>query len=883
MHYSSDVSESSITGSEKGRARDPEDTSSSSLFSDSDSFTRFTLEMVHQYMAEEKSRDRHKETILKLKEQAIIEKAKKQVKALELMKTKMTEKGKDEKMPKIKRKQKSILNKLQEQQSEIARMRDNLRVAEKERRFLIKQQKSILKQNKPRNTNLNKDESGNLDSKPTGNTSEIGVEDAKVAKSLSKMEKKARHLTSKEKRLNDKTQTEEVNKTPEPIVLDEDSNVSEHFPSGSKSSILLSRDIFQPISAATLHRLRHSSAESDADNLSVSLNDTVSDQSDIEARVAALNEQLQNRIKTAARLKKEQRRDKREKLKNKEQTLLKQIEIYDKLISEGKSDKVDQQEKFTKPIIKSPKSSISEKLTAASSRELNESTTENKLEASIDLEKSETLDSDGSRVESQNSNILSEAPSYSHDTEDISRDSDSSQKFGSNNISTSTVLASPNKAEVSPSLFVRQENETVSSISEASDFIPVTESTSEIKPEHFVITEPINDASTKFSKPKIGVEPFVNTSRKISTEKSDSPSDDRLVLDLSEKNEKSSTESLTLKEPLSDQPEEQDDGEKKAEDFHQNLAQTFKINGPAEIRSNVERLTDTLWAELLKDTNLQVSPLVKSKPKNTEKPPESIPAVSSPVSSPVKNRMLGPTSPRSKPQDLMLTTFDISPESSDNSPVETQPDLGEDKFEAESQGLDDDQFFDDDFGLSAIREEAESLRLQQLKVEEEIARLQSQEAEQKAIAVRQIPNKPPPPYIPPARPPKPQLPKQFIPHSTDHLSAIIDLSLASIYSARLRGEDISKVEVDLGGLDKPEELAEVEVAALEQYHEMLVDLVREKVERIYRDEGVEQNPPWMPAKPVKKLKFLVPKSLETLSEKVKKQVSFIYILCTRTW
>jgi len=186
--------------------------------------------------------------------------------------------------------------------------------------------------------------------------------------------------------------------------------------------------------------------------------------------------------------------------------------------------------------------------------------------------------------------------------------------------------------------------------------------------------------------------------------------------------------------------------------------------------------------------------------------------------------------------------------------------------------LDDDQFFDDDFGLSAIREEAESLRLQQLKVEEEIARLQSQEAEQKAIAVRQIPNKPPPPYIPPARPPKPQLPKQFIPHSTDHLSAIIDLSLASIYSARLRGEDISKVEVDLGGLDKPEELAEVEVAALEQYHEMLVDLVREKVERIYRDEGVEQNPPWMPAKPVKKLKFLVPKSLETLSERVKKQM-----------
>ena len=39
-------------------------------------------------------------------------------------------------------------------------------------------------------------------------------------------------------------------------------------------------------------------------------------QSDVEARITALKDQLQLRIKTAARLKKEQRRDKREKLRS---------------------------------------------------------------------------------------------------------------------------------------------------------------------------------------------------------------------------------------------------------------------------------------------------------------------------------------------------------------------------------------------------------------------------------------------------------------------------------------------------------------------------------------------------------------------------------------
>ena len=55
---------------------------------------------------------------------------------------------------------------------------------------------------------------------------------------------------------------------------------------------------------------------------------------------------------------------------------------------------------------------------------------------------------------------------------------------------------------------------------------------------------------------------------------------------------------------------------------------------------------------------------------------------------------------------------------------------------------------------------------------------------------------------------------------------------------------------------------------------MLHDLVVQKVERIHRAEAVEQNPPWMPALPVMKMKYLVPKTQAALVEAVEKQVGF---------
>ena len=88
-------------------------------------------------------------------------------------------------------------------------------------------------------------------------------------------------------------------------------------------------------------RKRHSSAEDETESLSMMSHvETASsaggDQSDLEIRVNTLQEDLSRRMKTAARLKKEQKTSRRERLKVQEDALKKQIEVYDQLIVQTK-------------------------------------------------------------------------------------------------------------------------------------------------------------------------------------------------------------------------------------------------------------------------------------------------------------------------------------------------------------------------------------------------------------------------------------------------------------------------------------------------------------------------------------------------------------------
>ncbi|XP_039286056.1 uncharacterized protein LOC111054655 isoform X2 [Nilaparvata lugens] len=105
-------------------------------------------------------------------------------------------------------------------------------------------------------------------------------------------------------------------------------------------------------------RKRYSSGSEDS--ITFSQNETFSEQSDIEIRLSALHEQLRQRKMEADRLRREQKRAQRERLKCKEQALLKQIQAYDAYIEQVKKELEQELESpstvpIMRPQIKQPK------------------------------------------------------------------------------------------------------------------------------------------------------------------------------------------------------------------------------------------------------------------------------------------------------------------------------------------------------------------------------------------------------------------------------------------------------------------------------------------------------------------------------------------------
>ena len=378
------------------------------------------------------------------------------------------------------------------------------------------------------------------------------------------------------------------------------------------------------------------------------------------------------------------------------------------------------------------------------------------------------------------------------ENEELSKGSDSSHKSG---LSTSTVLASPIKG-VSPDI-CKSPPQLITRVIQQPDPISLEP---EIESSHTVsevIEEALESLVSNLESQSLSVAPQEGILEGLQPAKElDQQATHEKKLDgispkqQHEENEYSESFEITSKEEeenTSNPESELKDPDAVLKSSEEELSQTLtpsEKDKPAEetaketipaalegrlLEDQVDKITNQLWKELCKDTGAEVSPLVKhlspmppvavaSEQRVTES--DDLPTLASLMSS--RNR--SPISPRSKPQDLMLTTFDISPTSSaSSSPKDNKSD---NEFDNDPAIVNDDDFMDDDFGLSAIRKEAEALRLQQERVEEEIARIQSQKD---LAAVRSIPDKPPPPYVPPepvvpvkpVRPPPPQ--RTFIP------------------------------------------------------------------------------------------------------------------------
>jgi hypothetical protein len=362
---------------------DIDDTSSSSS-----SNSLFTLEMIKQKLSDAALRDRVKLALIKQQERELLAAAHQELAHIEeqLGRDDLTEKDKQT----LRRKQHSVRARLKEQLKGTGRRREAVQMAERERQPLEDQLQSLLLKIQRRRSARKKKPAAEDQSKERKDEEAEHLREFMVGHANRSVETAAAGPSRQQAEFVtggwDETDADAVAKAPPGgSVSGEAVNKASAATSTTPVPALL------PLSPQRLGvlRIRHpSSGESEAElsrdyyHPTGDASTTASDQSDVEARFSALSEQHRSRMRTAARLKKEQLRGgrNREQLRGQEAALLKQIEVYDQLISEGASVTAEKSARgslsptalltapFSKPKIKSPKSSLAAGLFTASPR-----------------------------------------------------------------------------------------------------------------------------------------------------------------------------------------------------------------------------------------------------------------------------------------------------------------------------------------------------------------------------------------------------------------------------------------------------------------------------------------------------------------------------------
>ncbi|KAK9403894.1 putative centrosomal protein [Crotalus adamanteus] len=431
-----------------------------------DSFSKFTMEMVRQYMREEEMRAAHQSSLLRLREKALKEKTKAELAWLEHQKRHLRDKGEDDKMPPIRKKQRGLLLKLQQEKAEIKRLQEANKAARKERQLILKQQEEIERicqttmklQEKLKSSGENKEHRSEDDKKQTHSSSpqptdaeayspsSISSSDtSSIMQKLKKMRRRMdeKFLTKREQKLMQRRQhaeellqwkqrldaeeaeirqiekqalaawekelhktkankkgagdqksdqketaSEEDSSMPPCSCLNSESSVPEELsnlvvesapskvseiqgkpgsldhtiteeivytqelesavspgkPSPCKSSGSLSKQESnkqtqksggKQLSSIKSQDISYSWSD---ESLSMTQSETTSDQSDIESRIWALKDEVRKKKSVVYRLKKEQKKRLKEKLKAQEASLIKQLETYDEFIKKTEEE-----------------------------------------------------------------------------------------------------------------------------------------------------------------------------------------------------------------------------------------------------------------------------------------------------------------------------------------------------------------------------------------------------------------------------------------------------------------------------------------------------------------------------------------------------------------
>ncbi|XP_062919745.1 centrosome-associated protein 350 isoform X7 [Mobula hypostoma] len=462
-----------------------------------DSFSKFTMEMVRQYMKEEEMRAQHQVSLLKLRERALKEKTKAELAWLEHQKKRLRDKGEDDKMPPIRKRQRGLLLRLQQEQAEIKRLQEANRAARKERQLILKQQEEIqrLRQttikiqeklksagegklelrsteqieelNVPKVSHASSPLQTDIETRSPSPISISGSETSSIMQKLKKMRSQMdeKFLTKREQKLmhrrrhaeellewkrrldaeeaeirqmeklalaawnkelkpkvsrresNERspggkdTASEEECSAPSQSHLHSDSSIpfevgsplaqtvqsasavlrtstspehsvftddgysqdfetiatpSKQSASSNVSVSATNQDGKKNNSSASLQmrsevKSRQGSCSWSDESVSVTQSETASDQSDIEGRIHALKDELRKRKSIVDRLKKEQKKRQKERLKAQEASLIKQLESYDEFIKKTEAELSKEVSSSTKPQIKTPSSIAAEK------------------------------------------------------------------------------------------------------------------------------------------------------------------------------------------------------------------------------------------------------------------------------------------------------------------------------------------------------------------------------------------------------------------------------------------------------------------------------------------------------------------------------------------
>jgi hypothetical protein len=150
--------------------------------------------------------------------------------------------------------------------------------------------------------------------------------------------------------------------------------------------------------------------------------------------------------------------------------------------------------------------------------------------------------------------------------------------------------------------------------------------------------------------------------------------------------------------------------------------------------------------------------------------------------------------------------------------------------------------------------------------------------------VREIPNKPPPPYTPPgvvrlsSCQGSPSPPPAIIPTNVEELTALTDKATDIIYRARESGEDLMSLEApdELCELPKGRNCPEALMTDRRVYNSFLFDLCKEFVIEMYKSEREGPGPSWTKPSVQTKSNAKLARTAAELGEYVSREVATLF-------